>query len=508
MKRILLLLLFLVGVQNIEPLHAQTPRTTSYLQGKFVSGYTLTHTDISDWLASYLNLQGISANNIAYRPVSGLVQGLYIPQGYFLGRDTGAASIGALPFSRLMGGGSYMAGAGIRIASNIISADSNLAIWNANWLHNKLISATAPTSGQVLKWNSGLAEWAPAADTGIYVWSTGLTNTTGTITANTGTALWNANKLQGKAISPTAPSSNQVLKWNAGLSEWIPATDTGVYTFGSGVSLSGTTVTGNYSGGAGITISGATISGQTTSALWNGNKLQGVAISPTSPSNHQVLKYNSGLSEWTAATDTGITSIDSTHTHWNANKLLGRKISPMAPTDNQVLKWNNGLSEWTPATDTGIYTFGNGLTLSGTTVTGNYQGDGSTINVVSNTISCTLVGDGTTILVSGNTISGLYAAGTGITITSGSIAASNSTALWNASQLQGVNVSSGGPSDGQVLQYNAGGSQWQPTTVSTIQSGDLMLKSTSAPDISEWTQHSEITLPLNTPGGYFWYMKN
>jgi hypothetical protein len=44
-----------------------------------------------------------------------------------------------------------------------------------------------------------------------------------TLDANSGSALWNANKLQDSPIAITVPSSGQVLKWNG--SAWAPATD-------------------------------------------------------------------------------------------------------------------------------------------------------------------------------------------------------------------------------------------------------------------------------------------
>jgi hypothetical protein len=60
---------------------------------------------------------------------------------------------------------------------------------------------------------------------------------------------------------------------------------------------------------------------------------------------------------------------------------------------------------------------------------------------------------------------GTYTAGTGITIASGTISANNTTAQWNASQLQSTAVSNTAPTTGQVLGYN--GTSWVPTTPAT-----------------------------------------
>ena len=57
-----------------------------------------------------------------------------------------------------------------------------------------------------------------------------------------------------------------------------------------------------------------------------------------------------------------------------------------------------------------------------------------------------------------------YTAGTGINITGTTIAAQNTTALWNANQLQGFGVATTAPATGQALVYN--GTSWAPGTVS------------------------------------------
>jgi hypothetical protein len=41
----------------------------------------------------------------------------------------------------------------------------------------------------------------------------------------------------------------------------------------------------------------------------------------------------------------------------------------------------------------------------------------------------------------------------------------NTTAQWNANQLEGVDISNTAPTNNQILRYNAGASEWQPQTV-------------------------------------------
>jgi hypothetical protein len=49
---------------------------------------------------------------------------------------------------------------------------------------------------------------------------------TGVLSANINSAIWNANRLQGNAVSATAPLTGQVLSWNG--TAWVPANSTAV----------------------------------------------------------------------------------------------------------------------------------------------------------------------------------------------------------------------------------------------------------------------------------------
>lgn len=61
----------------------------------------------------------------------------------------------------------------------------------------------------------------------------------------------------------------------------------------------------------------------------------------------------------------------------------------------------------------------------------------------------------------------IYAAGTGIDITGNVLSAKNTTALWNAGQLQGKDISTAGPLQGQVLAFSVPFNKWVPTTLAT-----------------------------------------
>jgi hypothetical protein len=111
--------------------------------------------------------------------------------------------------------------------------------------------SSAGTNGQILRSNGTLApSWTDAnaslatkniiTGTSIPTATSPLTlaNATGQVvgsndasfTVNNTAPLWNANQLQGKDISTTAPSNGQVLSWDNSASQWKPAAPTAVQT--------------------------------------------------------------------------------------------------------------------------------------------------------------------------------------------------------------------------------------------------------------------------------------
>lgn len=72
--------------------------------------------------------------------------------------------------------------------------------------------------------------------------NTTLAITTGTLAAKKGDPVWNAGQLQGRAIAATAPTDGQLLKWNTASSTFLPADDiTGGASYGD---LPSTDITG------------------------------------------------------------------------------------------------------------------------------------------------------------------------------------------------------------------------------------------------------------------------
>jgi hypothetical protein len=105
------------------------------------------------------------------------------------------------------------------------------------------IASQGASVGQALEWNG--SSWQPHTLT-TYSAGTGMTLTGTTFDAQTTNALWNANELQGKSVSATTPTAGQVLTYNTGSGSWVPTTPAvggSVTSITAGTGLSGGTIT-------------------------------------------------------------------------------------------------------------------------------------------------------------------------------------------------------------------------------------------------------------------------
>ncbi|MBI5218322.1 MAG: hypothetical protein HY958_05275 [Bacteroidia bacterium] len=138
-------------------------------------------------------------------------------------------------------------------------------------------------------------------------------------------------------------------------------------------------------------------------------------------------------------------------------KLQGRNLSSALPTNGQVLKWNT--TQWEPSDDNNtIYTAGIGINIDGSNQIINTLPD-QTINLTG-LGATTVSGTYPNFTIHSTDNNTTYTAGTGLTLTGTTFNAKNTTALWNANQLQGRNISTLAPHTGQVLKWN--GSKWAP----------------------------------------------
>ncbi|MCF8238357.1 MAG: tail fiber domain-containing protein [Saprospiraceae bacterium] len=128
------------------------------------------------------------------------------------------------------GGSNYTAGTGLAINGTVISALNDNVLWNALKLYGRDISSATPNAGQVLKWTGTTwAPLDDETGNGGNNYSAGLgINITGNvIAAQANDAIWNANRLQGFNIAAASPSNGQALVYNQAASRWEAQTLTG-----------------------------------------------------------------------------------------------------------------------------------------------------------------------------------------------------------------------------------------------------------------------------------------
>lgn len=150
----------------------------------------------------------------------------------------------------------YLRGIGGKAAWQAASND-------ADSLRGVTISATAPTSGQVLTATSGTgAEWATASATAISGVTVSGTPVAGqALIATSGSAAsWSAEKLGGRAVSSSAPSDGHGLRYNNGSSQWEPGAI-------NAAAVTGLTVSGAAVDGMVLRASSSSAAAWTTPAL-------------------------------------------------------------------------------------------------------------------------------------------------------------------------------------------------------------------------------------------------
>jgi hypothetical protein len=183
-------------------------------------------------------------------------------------------------------------------------------------IQGNAVSSTAPTTnGQALIWNSLASQWAPGTATAAGSASGDLSGTYPSPTVA---------KIQGNAVSSTAPTTNQALVWNG--TQWAPAA----------VPASGT-ASGDLSG----TYPSPTVA-----------KLLGRALDTTAPTTNQAYVYNG--TQWTATgvaksgnwALTGITgSVDGLPVFNSSGSAA--VLSPPTSKTNSVLGWlSDGTMGW------------------------------------------------------------------------------------------------------------------------------------------------------------------
>jgi hypothetical protein len=350
------------------------------------------------------------------------------------------------------------------LGGDISGAPNAVAV---NKLQGRTVGSTAPSDGQVLKWNAAQNAWQPAPGQAgnysyVFVSQTSLT-IPGTV-HQFGTA---------SLIVDCYDSGTPPKRVEADSIRINPATYDVTINFSTAQTgycvVNGAGTPGGGTGGGAITPVGGDLAGNTASATVSG--LQNRPLAATAPSSGQALVWNG--STWAPATVSGgggaVTSVfgrtgtvtaqtgdysfaqisgsaaanqlpaaggdlTGTLTAAQVQAIQGRSVANTAPSSGQALVWNG--SSWAPATVSG--------------------GGGAVTSVFGRTGTVTAqTGDYSFAQISGSAAANqLPAAGGDLT---GTLTAAQVQAI------QGRSVAGTAPANGQALVWN--GSSWAPSTI-------------------------------------------
>ena len=366
---------------------------------------------------------------------------------------------------------------------------------NATKISGYTVTTTAPSNGQVLKYNG--SAWAPAADitgvlTGVVTTNyTGNVAVVGTLTASNfvgalnGTAS-NSSKISGQTVATTAPSNGQVLKFNG--TAWAPASDnigsapgnqfvTNNYT--GSVTVSGLITAQKFKGdGSDLSVGTANIASKlVANSLTDAEVKNGAAIAF---SKLNITKANIDGLNVAAASASTANYATTAATATNAIKIGGVTLNVTGLTNGKILKYSNGslvatadLMGSAPGTNFVTNNYTGAVTISGLMTAQKFKGDGSdlivgTANIASKLVANSLtdaeVKNGAAIAFSKLNITKANIDGLNVAAASASTANYATTANYaataatatNAIKIGGVTLNVTGLTNGKILKYSNG----------------------------------------------------
>jgi len=353
-----------------------------------------------------------------------------------------------------------------------------------NWsVEGNSLSVNPSTINDVLSSNGSTIEWLPI--------SGDVSGAPGALTVG---------RLQGRAVSNTAPSGGQVLQWNSAASQWQPAAAQAgnasyAFTSQTSITIPGTVhqfgtanlIVNCYDNSTPpqdvepdkVQINGSTydvtvkfstaqsgycvVNGAGTASVSGGGAVSSV-FGRTGPVLSQAGDYSFGQISGTVASNqlpNAGGDLSGTIAAATVTGLQNRSVAATAPANGQALVWNSSSSAWQPGTVSGSGAVSSVFGRSGavTAQAGDYS-----FGQIAGTIGSTQFPN------AGGDLSGNLTAAT-------------------VTGIQNRSVSNIAPANGQVLVWNAGAGAWQPSAVSgsggggatmAAQLGDLQAARTSA----------------------------
>ncbi|MBP6397788.1 MAG: tail fiber domain-containing protein [Saprospiraceae bacterium] len=199
--------------------------------------------------------------------------------------------------------------------------------------------STGPAGPQGITGNTG-----PQGPAGTYTAGTGITIASNTISATNTTAIWNANQLQGRNVSAGAPTQGFVLKWfpfNTQQWEAAPDNDSNPWiNVSGGIENNGVRVLASE---LRFGASGGNVEGTSTSVMLgvNGTSYVGYynATSEFGPENHNVTRLGSSSFRWSEIWSTN-------GLNQSSDKRLKKDIQPLTLALNKVMQMNPVSYHW------------------------------------------------------------------------------------------------------------------------------------------------------------------
>lgn len=288
-------------------------------------------------------------------------------------------------------------------------------------------------------------------------------------------------------VTITTPTNGQFLEYNG--SKWVNA------------SVSPGGVTSVFTRTGAVT---ATSGDYNISQITNASTLAvATNLNIVSPTNNQILKYNSGTTKWENGT------ISSTNTYYDVQYIFTTTVNPAIKNTHYILSFGGTITvaPLNPGDHLLITSQGNAITVNFTGlsfITNSYLG-GGTLNPSFSLLNATL--ELMCVVNAGQTYYHIVRVSQNKTPSTCTLNGVKVSALQNINDIPDVNITT--PTNGQVLTYNSTSSKWENAAGGGGGSVSSVFGRTGAVVSAEGdyslTQLSDVTITTPTTGQIFGY---